>query len=314
MHRLFSAVVAACLFVFTGCATVGPGYVGLKVNMYGENRGVDDYTISTGRVLYNPITHDIYKFPTFMQSQQWTHADGEQIQFGSQEGVNVEADIALTYKLTPEKVPEIFVEFRQNIDEITELYLRRKVQDAFIRHASEMKAIDIVGAKKQVLLDTVFEDLNTELRPKGFELDMIGFIGKLQVNQEVENSINLTIQASQRAIEAENKILQSQAEAKQRVAEAEGLAQSRVLEAKALAEATELKAGAEAKAIELVASANATKIRVEAEATKQANELLDLSITDKILKFEGVRNWDGSVPMVNGGQAVPFVNLPLEKE
>src|SRR3989344_2786291 len=60
-----------------GCTKVEPGYVGIKVNQYGSQRGVEDFPIVTGRVLYNPFTEDVYKFPTFLQNVVWTQNEAE---------------------------------------------------------------------------------------------------------------------------------------------------------------------------------------------------------------------------------------------
>lgn len=75
MKKLLLFLSSLILVASTGCTRINPGYVGIKVNMYGDNRGVDDITIKTGRVWYNPITHDIYEFPVFMQNATWTKGD-----------------------------------------------------------------------------------------------------------------------------------------------------------------------------------------------------------------------------------------------
>lgn len=57
----------------TGCGTTIPaGEVGIKVNQWGKKRGVQDYPILTGRVMFNPITEDVIKFPTYRQNRVWT--------------------------------------------------------------------------------------------------------------------------------------------------------------------------------------------------------------------------------------------------
>ena len=69
---LIAGIVA--ISTFTGCDRVEPGYVGIKVNQWGSQKGVNDFPLVTGGVFYNPITEDIYKFPTFMQNAVWTKA------------------------------------------------------------------------------------------------------------------------------------------------------------------------------------------------------------------------------------------------
>jgi regulator of protease activity HflC (stomatin/prohibitin superfamily) len=265
--------------VLTGCTRVEPGNVGIKVNLYGSNKGVDDITLATGRVWYNPITEDIYTFPTYMQNGVWTRdeiddsPEDESITFNSVEGAVINADIAVSYQIIPESVPSIFVELRQDSNYIKNVYVRSKTRDSFSRHASKMKVVDIFGAKKEELLSAVKEDLQTNM--PGFKFDMITFIGGLRVDPLVEQSISSTIQATQRAIEAENKVKQSTAEAQQKVEEARGLAESILLESKARAE---------------------------------ANEMLTKSLSPALLQYEALQKWDGILPKVTG-EVVPFISV-----
>ena len=57
LRSMKKAVTLGMPIVLTGCfgcTYVPPGFVGVKVNLYGNQRGVSDYPIVTGRVLYNP--------------------------------------------------------------------------------------------------------------------------------------------------------------------------------------------------------------------------------------------------------------------
>ena len=45
--------------LFNSCERIDAGYVGVKVNQYGDNKGVDDVVAVTGMVFYNPITTKI---------------------------------------------------------------------------------------------------------------------------------------------------------------------------------------------------------------------------------------------------------------
>ncbi len=272
--RGISLILGLCLLM--GCTRVDPGYVGIKVNMYGSQRGVEDFPLHTGRVWYNPFTEEVYPFPTFMQNASWT--DHESMTFNSIEGAGVTADVAVAYQLEADKVPVIFVELRQDADYITKIYVRSKVRDALSRHGSTMKVVDIFGSKKEELLKSVKLDLEDELKSRGFKFDMISFIGKLRVDAQVEQSINMTIQATQRAIEAQNKVVQSKAEADQKIEEARGKAQSVLINAKAKAE---------------------------------ANDMLTKSSSPQLMEYEALQRWDGVLPKVTGN-SIPFIHLPQD--
>lgn len=236
-------IILSLAIVLASCTKVEPGYVGIKVDQYGSQKGVEDFPLQTGMVTYNVFTTEVYKWPTFRQNVIWTKSSHEgsdtddSITFNSIEGSVVNADIGLSYSLKAEKVPLIFVTFRQDIEHITHVYIRSEVRDAVSRHASTMKVIDIFGSRKQELLQSVKEDLNSHLGTIGFDFEMVSFIGGLRCDENVMTSINATIQATQLAISAQNKIVQSKAEADQAIERARGEAQSIIAVAKAQAEA-----------------------------------------------------------------------------
>jgi regulator of protease activity HflC (stomatin/prohibitin superfamily) len=280
-HFRLLALVAIVLVGAAGCTKVEPGYVGIKVKLYGRQRGVQDYPIVTGRVWYNPWTEEIYQFPTFLQNVVWTRSlnegspSDESITFNSREGAIINADVGLSYSFDGNKVPELFVEFRQPAEVITNIYIRNKVRDALNRESSRMSVTDIYGVKKQDLLNAVKADLEEELGHKGIHFDTVSFTSGLRVPPQVEESINSAIEATQRAVEAQNKVAQSTAEAQQRIAEANGIAQSTMIKAKAQAD---------------------------------ANQLLNASLTPMLIQYEALQKWNGTLPEVTTG-AVPFINV-----
>ncbi len=74
MKTIISGVVGFFILVtlFFSCERIDAGHVGVKVNQYGDNKGVSDVVEVTGMVFYNPITHSIYEFPTFIQHKEYT--------------------------------------------------------------------------------------------------------------------------------------------------------------------------------------------------------------------------------------------------
>lgn len=282
----FSCFLLAFCFVAAtagGCAKVEPGYVGIKVNQYGNQRGVEDFPVVTGRVWYNLFTEDVYTFPTFLQNIVWTKDQNEgspnddSITFNSIEGAIINADIALSYGFDGEAVPTLFVEFRKSAEHITHVYMRSQVRDTFSRYASIMKVTDIFGAKKQELLENVKKDLIARLGPKGFRFDMISFVGGLRVDEKVQASINAVIEATQRAIEAENKVRQATAEANQRIETAIG---------------------------------EATAIVKVADAQAEANKKVAASLTPELVQWQAIQRWNGTLPQVTGTGGMPLIQIP----
>ncbi len=59
------------IFLFMSCERIDAGHVGVKVNQYGDNKGVDDVVAVTGMVFYNPFTTKVYEFPTYIQHKEY---------------------------------------------------------------------------------------------------------------------------------------------------------------------------------------------------------------------------------------------------
>lgn len=226
--RWLLTMIIAAVFS-TGCTRVSPGWVGIKVNQYGSQRGVQDFPITTGRVWYNPFTEDVYEFPTFMQNRLWNEANAEMITFNSTEGALISFDVSINYRFEAEKVPHIFVEFRRDADSITNTYIHNQIRDSFTRLTSKMKAVDIIGMQKGWLEDEVNKEVADKLTAKGFIIDRISIVGQPHVNKDVQDSINNVIKASQDAQAAEQKVKQVKAEADQKIAEARGQAEAQRL-------------------------------------------------------------------------------------
>lgn len=63
----FSLLFAA--MSLTSCSErIDAGSEGILVNLYGSDKGVDDVSLVTGRVWYNPFTEEVYEYPTFVQT------------------------------------------------------------------------------------------------------------------------------------------------------------------------------------------------------------------------------------------------------
>jgi regulator of protease activity HflC (stomatin/prohibitin superfamily) len=276
--------------------TVEPGYVGIKVNKHGNQRGVEDFPISTGRVTYNPFTETVYTFPTFMQRVPWTAdvAEGspndESISFNSIEGALINLDIAFAGSFTAETVPAIFVEFRKPASLIVDGWVRDQVRNCLNSAGSTRKAVQILGEGKMDFLQAANACVSVAVTEKGFAYDSISILGEARVDDRVRQAIAAVIEQTQAALKAEAKVRQAEAEAQQVAATAEGERLKLIAEAAGRAEST----------------------LVEARAQAEANRIVAESLTPLLVEYKALDEWNGQPPhFVSGdsGGAVPFVNL-----
>jgi len=306
VNRLKSFVLGLALTVVafsgSGCGfnNVPPGYVGIKVDYYGTEKGVSDYPVVTGMQWYNPWYSTVIEYPTFNQTAVWTKdinegsPANEEISYASSEGMGFEADISLSYNLIPEKVPAFYVKFRNDdLRTFTHGYLRSVARRGYAELAPHYSAEQLYTDKVGELDKKVQEYVNAEVNQFGVEITQFGVIGRPRPPQELTARINAKVGAVQRAQQAENELRQTQAEAAKQVAEAEGNAKSRIAEAEG----------------------NAKSRIVEAEGQAKANALLSASINENLIKWRTVdvmSRWNGALPTYMagaGGLPVPMVNV-----
>lgn len=223
-------------FLFKSCERIDAGHVGVKVNLYGDNKGVADVVEVTGMVFFNPITHNIYEFPTFIQHKEYTGDNSFVV--NSKDGSEFHVSPIINYSVKREKVPQIFAKYRRSLEQIEEGFLKTSVFDAFRLATNKYTADELIGNRQAYEIE-VRRILEGQLLNEGFVVSQ--FTSNLVYPESFKNAINAKNNAVQAALMAENKVKQAEAEAKIKVATAEGNAQAMLTTAKAEAEANRLK-------------------------------------------------------------------------
>ena len=246
-------------FFFFSCERIDAGHVGVKVNQYGDNKGVSDVVEVTGMVFFNPITHSIYEFPTFIQHKEYTGENSFVV--NSKDGSEFHVSPIINYSVQRDKVPQIFAKYRRSLDQIEEGFLKTAVFDAF-RLATNVYTADELISNRQKFEIEVRRILDGELGKEGFIITQ--FTSNLLYPETFKKAIEAKNNAVQGALMAENKVKQAEAEAKIKVATAQGNAQAMLTSAKAEAE---------------------------------ANSLKQKTITPMLLQLEWINKWDGKLPV-----------------
>jgi regulator of protease activity HflC (stomatin/prohibitin superfamily) len=228
--------------MFAGCERIDAGHVGVKVNLYGDGKGVDDVTEVTGWVFYNPISTKIVEFPTYVQHKEYKldreNEIDESFVVNSKDGSEFHVSPLLNYSVKREKVPYIFSKYRVELDDIEGGFLKTAVYDAFRVVANSYTADELISNRELFELK-VRSVLVKQLEPEGFILSQ--FTSNLVYPETFKKAIEAKNNAVQAALTAENKVKQAEAEAKIKVATAEGNAQAMLTRAKAEAEANRLR-------------------------------------------------------------------------
>lgn len=288
-------IVLLAIFA-SGCATrIGPGNVGIKVDLAGSQRGVEDLPIRTGWVFYNPAGSKVVEYPTYVQTAKWTrdlnegHAINEEISFNTLQGLTVYGDISLSYHLDPSRVPAFYVKFRSDdINQFTHGFLRNVARDSMNRVAANYTVEEIMGEKKPEMEQRSRDELQREVRDIGVVIEQFGFIGSPRPPESVVAAINAAQQAKYIAQQKQNELLQSQADAAKQVASAEGQAKAQIAIAQGEAESNRIRA---------------------ASISPQIVEWQKLAVTDR-----WIARWNGSMPQVQAGGNIPGLLLNVNPE
>lgn len=247
------------IFLFKSCERIDAGHVGVKVNLYGDNKGVSDVTEVTGMVFFNPITHSIYEFPTYIQHKEYTGDNAFIV--NSKDGSEFHISPIINYSVQREKVPAIFAKYRRSLSEIEDGFLKTNIYDAFRMTANAYTAEELIS-NRQLFETKVRQTLDAGLIKEGFVISQL--TSNLVYPETFKHAIEAKNNAVQAALMAENKVKQAEAEAKIKVATAEGNAQAMLTSAKAEAE---------------------------------ANSLKQKTITPMLLQLEFINKWNGVLPV-----------------
>ena len=275
---------------------ISPGYTGIVVNLFGEDKGASSEELGVGMHWIAPWK-TVYEFPMFEQNHVWDQSKSFTFQTG--EGLNVHADIGLSYHLTPGKVHTLFAKYRRGMDEITDLFIRNYARDAINKAASKMTVEDLYGADKQSFIELIQRDLKWDLDPLGICIDRVYLVGTLHFPQNVVAALNSKIEAVQRAQQRENELREAEAEARKKIAQAQGEAAQRTLAAEA-----------DAKIKLVLAKASADCEIMKATAESEANRKISESLSTQIIYYSTIKQWDGKLPTFMGTVPQMFMEFP----
>lgn len=251
--------IVLAVFLFASCERINAGHVGVKVNQFGDNKGVSDVVEVTGFVFYNPITHSIYEFPTYIQHKEYIGENSFVV--NTKDGSEFRVSPIINYSVQRDKVPAIFAKYRRSLEQIEEGFLKTSVFDAFRLATNKYTADELISNRQQFEVE-VRKLLDGQLLVEGFIINQ--FTSNLVYPETFKNSIEAKNNAVQSALRAENEVKTAEAQAKIQVARAEGNAQS---------------------------------LLVQAKAESEANRLKQQTLTPLLIQQQFIERWDGKLPV-----------------
>ncbi len=236
--RFFVIMVLLIVFIAIGissCVKIPAGYQGVKVKLYGDNKGIQNEVVGPGRY-FEGIGIEYFKYPVFTNMYPFTQSavegsiTDEAFYFQTKEGIKCNADIGVQCKADPGKVNVLFNRYREPMVNIIKTYLRAEIRDAFNRYASSMSVDSLYSNGKISLINHVLDTVTTKFSDSGLIIENITFLSDIRFPEAIQQGIIDKMAASQRAMQRENELR-----------EARAMAEKTVIQAKAQADANRIK-------------------------------------------------------------------------
>ena len=237
----------------TSIATVEPGFAGLKIQLYGGEKGIENAQLVTGRVWYNSYTEEVVIFPTYINTYPFTKASSEgsptdeSIVF-SVGGSPVSADVGVSFGFTTEAIPnstetklhQFYKTYRKTPDAFRANELRNGLRNCFSEVSENLKLTPSMLPYNQQKLVAAVVDC-TQKRFPIITVQDISLLGPLRLPPDIQKSIDEQFAAQQAAQTSEANRRKVQAEAAANVAKAKGEAQVTIEQARAESESNRLR-------------------------------------------------------------------------
>jgi len=270
-------------FIFDTTTYIPPGHVGVFINKISGKVG--EAPLHSGYKLKLPFFQQIIEYPYYMQTIVLNKDSvpgspgNDEINVNSVEGQPVSCDVSLSYNLVPEKIPFLYISFRQDIGNISHGFIKQTIRQAMQEVVGKMPIADFLGKNKAEAVASIEGVLQSRLKQYGFNIKQFT-LNEIRPPDTVIQAISQKNVMCQEALMAENKLAKVKYEALQKIEQAKGRAKSLLMEAKAQA---------------------------------KSNEILGHSITDTLVKYRAIEKWDGFMPKVSskGGGAIPLINMNM---
>ncbi len=268
----FFAKFLSVVISFSSCSyeRVDAGYEGIKVNLYGDGKGIDDVVLVTGAQWYNPITTDIYEYPTFVQT-----VDYPPFSINAKDGSSFTVDPTLSVKIIDGQAPIVFKKYRkENITEVINTTLFNYVKNAF-RIELNAYTTDELVSRREEFEKSIEDRLRKELSAENFQLEQM--TSGLKYPETLVKAIDLKNAAIQQAQQSQNEVLKIKAEADKRIAAATGEAEA---------------------------------LRIKGNAEAEYNRKIAASLSTLMVQQMWLEKWNGITPsVVTGANSSVFLDV-----
>ena len=229
MRSKFLGLIIAFLAVlsFSSCMErVDAGHEGIKVNMYGSSKGVDDAVLVTGAVWYNPLTETVYEYPTYVQT-----VDYEPFTINAQDGSEFTVDPTVSLKIIDGNSPAVFKKYRKELNDVIHSTLYNYVKDAFRIQLNQFST-DYIVSHRDSIERAIESYLSKSLTRENFQLEQL--TSGLKYPKTIVDAVDAKNKAVQEAMKVQNEVEVAKAEAEKMLVAARAEKEANLLREQAL--------------------------------------------------------------------------------
>ena len=213
-------VVFALWLFFASIVVIDAGETGVY-SLFGK---VKDKELKSGFHLVIPLAH-VTKMSIRTEEYTMSIAQGEGRKYGAdaitsltKEGLSVDLDMTVLYRLNEEKASDIYKEVGLNYDEkIIRPTIRTSIRDIIAQY----EAKDIYSEKREEAADKILNSIKKELDSRGILIENV-LLRNVALPTNLANAIQEKLQAEQEAQKYDFILVKEKKEKERKIIEAEG--------------------------------------------------------------------------------------------
>jgi len=208
MKKDFLTLVSL-LLLLTSCAVIRPGEAGIKQTL-GE---FSDQVSTQGTVTYNPLVSKVIKVSTQTNNIKLI------LSLPSKEGLSVNSEISILYRLEQNKIPSVLENLGQGYESIITSVFRSASSDV----CAKFFAKDMHSGMRAKIEKEIKVKMEENLTKQADGIELIAVLMKsIQLPNGLASSIERKLQAEQDAMRMEFILQQAALEADRKIIEAKG--------------------------------------------------------------------------------------------
>lgn len=207
MNQTKNLIALIAPFLIASCTIIRPGEIGVKQKVGKLSEGILD----EGAHAYNPLTTKIIKTTIRTENLEID------LNLPSKEGLNVQSEISILYRIEKSKVPHLIETLGLNYESI----IRNVFRSASADVCSNFFAKDMHSGKRGEIEESIRVEMASNLEERGIIVEAV-LMKSISLPKGLYSSIEDRLEAEQDALRMQFILEQEKLEAQRKIIEAEG--------------------------------------------------------------------------------------------